>query len=99
MSLNMSYSIQAYLMTIAILMYLWNMPRNRLKTFLSASLFLIGVPKPPFYVLPTLWFRNTWHNNDDEIPVLKQVSLNKKTGVIEASHKEIGEWILLCRGK
>ena len=45
-------------------------------------------------VAPTLWFRNTWFDNENEqVPELKQVSLDKKSGVIKASHNEMGEWL------
>ena len=51
------------------------------------------------HLLPTLWFRNTWYNNTGEdIPVLKQVSADKKTCVIEASHREMGKWLFSAFG-
>jgi len=47
------------------------------------------------HVLPTLWFRNTWNNNDTRgKPVLMQKSLDVNSGIIEASHSELGNWIL-----
>ncbi len=35
---------------------------------------------------------------DEEIPVLKQVTLNKKSGVIEASQKDMGKWLFSANG-
>ena len=47
------------------------------------------------HVLPTLWFRNTWSWGDDERkPSLRQVG----PGVIEASHHELGQYVLSCDG-
>jgi len=45
-------------------------------------------------VAPTLWFRNIWFDNENEqVPELKQVSLDKTSGVLKASHNEMGEWL------
>jgi hypothetical protein len=58
------------------------------------SVFNRGPETASLHVLPTLWFRNTWHNNHDEdIPIIKQVSLNKTSGVAEASHRDMGKWL------
>jgi hypothetical protein len=58
-----------------------------------------GADDASLTVLPTLWFRNTWHNKEgEEIPVLKQVTLSKKSGLIEASHKDIGKWLFSANG-
>jgi hypothetical protein len=47
-------------------------------------------------VLPTLWFRNTWSwNGDDWKPSLRKV----RPGAIEASHPELGNYILVCDGE
>jgi hypothetical protein len=47
-------------------------------------------------VLPTLWFRNTWSWNDDDW----KPSLGKlRPGVIEASHPELGQYVLACDGE
>ena len=35
---------------------------------------------------------------DAEIPALRQVSFDKTSGVIEASHKELGKWIFSANG-
>ena len=46
-------------------------------------------------VLPTLWFRNTWSWGDDEAkPSLRAAG----TGVIQASHADLGEYWLSCDG-
>ena len=34
----------------------------------------------------------------EDIPVLKQVTLDKKSGVIEASHKDMGKWLFSANG-
>jgi len=53
------------------------------------SVFNRGTETASLHLMPTLWFRNTWHNTEGEdIPVLKQVTLDKKSGVIEAIHRE-----------
>jgi len=63
------------------------------------SVFNRGPETASLQVLPTLWFRNTWHNNPDgDIPILKQVSLNKTSGVVEASHRDMGKWLLSASG-
>jgi len=47
-------------------------------------------------LLPTLWFRNTWSwGGDDRKPSLCQVS----SGVIQASHHELGQYRLYCDGE
>jgi hypothetical protein len=47
------------------------------------------------HVLPTLWFRNTWSwGVDDRKPSLRQAG----TGVIEASHHDLGTCSLACDG-
>jgi hypothetical protein len=54
-----------------------------------------GPETASLHILPTLWFRNTWHDDSGNgIPVMKQVSLDKHAGVIEASHKDLGKWFL-----
>ena len=35
---------------------------------------------------------------DDDIPVLKQVTLDKNSGVIAASHKDMGKWLFSAMG-
>src|SRR3974390_3694897 len=46
-------------------------------------------------VLPTLWFRNTWSVEDAEPkPVLREAA----QGVIQASHRDLGERWLYCDG-
>ena len=53
-----------------------------------------GPEASSLHLAPTLWFRNTWFANaDEEIPELKQVSLDKTSGVVKVSHKEMGEWL------
>ena len=46
-------------------------------------------------VLPTLWFRNTWSWHDDDWkPSLRTL----RPGAIEASHPELGNYVLACDG-
>jgi hypothetical protein len=46
-------------------------------------------------VLPTLWFRNTWSwGGDEEKPSLRQTD----AATIEASHHELGTYVLACDG-
>ena len=57
-------------------------------------------PEPAtVHVLPTLWFRNTWTWwPDTPKPSLKQVSGQKGTHVVAASHADLGERYLYCEG-
>jgi hypothetical protein len=54
-------------------------------------------PEPAqVHLLPTLWFRNTWHwGLDDRKPALHQVT----GSVIEASHHDLGTYWLACDGQ
>jgi Mannosylglycerate hydrolase MGH1-like glycoside hydrolase domain len=46
-------------------------------------------------LLPTLWFRNTWSwGVDDRRPVLREAS----PSVIEATHHDLGQYVLSCEG-
>jgi hypothetical protein len=53
-------------------------------------------PEPAhLHVLPTLWFRNTWSwGLDERKPSLREAG----PGVIEASHDELGKYVLSCDG-
>jgi hypothetical protein len=53
-----------------------------------------GPEAAELHVLPTLWFRNTWFENQALKPSLKAAS-----GAIKAMHKELGEYHLYCEGK
>ncbi|MGC1452374.1 MAG: glucosidase [Candidatus Sulfotelmatobacter sp.] len=57
-------------------------------------------PEPAdLQVLPTLWFRNTWAWwADTPKPSLKQVTGNKGTQAVVASHATLGEFYLYCEG-
>lgn len=47
------------------------------------------------YLLPTVWFRNTWAwGYDDYVPEMEAESHN----IISIYHKEIGQWWLHCDG-
>jgi hypothetical protein len=50
-------------------------------------------------VIPTLWFRNAWQDGENaEIPGLKQLIFEKTSGVIEATHKDLGKWLFSVTG-
>jgi hypothetical protein len=57
-------------------------------------------PEPAtVYLLPALWFRNTWTWwPDTPKPSLKQVSGQKGTHVVAASHADLGQRYLYCEG-
>src|SRR5258706_9385947 len=57
-------------------------------------------PEPAtLHVLPTLWFRNTWTWwPDSPKPSLNQVSGQKGSQVVAASHAALGERYLYCEG-
>src|SRR6266571_1865572 len=55
----------------------------------------LGPEAAPLYVLPTLWFRNTWAwGTPDERPLLRQIA----PGVVEAQHGQLGTYTLACDG-
>ena len=54
-----------------------------------------GPEAAALHVLPTLWFRNTWSwGIDERKPSLRQTG----PGTIEASHRELGTYTLVCDG-
>ena len=57
-------------------------------------------PEPAtLHVLPTLWFRNTWTWwPGTPKPALKQVTGQKGSQAVAASHAELGERFLYCEG-
>ena len=58
-------------------------------------------PEPAtIHVLPTLWFRNTWTWwPDTPKPSLKQVTGQKGSRAVAASHAQLGERYLYCEGE
>jgi hypothetical protein len=58
-----------------------------------------GPEAAPLDVLPTLWFRNTWnwHPNTAR-PLLQQAENGAETGVVVASHFDLGDRYLYCHG-
>lgn len=54
----------------------------------------------PLYILPTIWFRNTWSwFNDVEKPTLQQVDSNvDNLSVIQLKEELRGDWQLWCEG-
>lgn len=59
-----------------------------------------GTTSAPLYILPTLWFRNTWSwGRDARRPNLRAGrSASAKMRIIEASHDLLGEYRLYCEG-
>jgi hypothetical protein len=56
-----------------------------------------GTEAKPLYLLPALWFRNTWSWYEDaQKPHLKVFSQNDDYSIIEASHPTLGERWLYC---
>jgi len=54
-----------------------------------------GPDTAELYVLPTIWFRNTWSWSDTKKPTLYK----NHDGNITASHAELGERTLQCEGE
>jgi hypothetical protein len=54
-----------------------------------------GSDRATLHVLPTLWFRNTWSwGGEAKVPSLRE----RAGGVIEASHPELGDFVLHVEG-
>jgi hypothetical protein len=54
-----------------------------------------GPEAAQLHLLPTLWFRNTWSwGESDRRPSLREAA----PGIIEASHAELGRYVLTCEG-
>jgi hypothetical protein len=54
-----------------------------------------GIEPAVLHLLPTLWYRNTWSwGKTDTKPVLGMVS----SGIIHASHSQLGDFLLCCEG-
>ncbi|MBW4614072.1 MAG: glucosidase [Desmonostoc vinosum HA7617-LM4] len=50
------------------------------------------------YLLPTLWFRNTWSwNGDTNKPSLQEFKSDNSCNIIEASHSTLGKRWLYCQ--
>src|ERR1700752_3987565 len=54
-----------------------------------------GPETAELYLLPTLWFRNTWTWGDTSKPSLRQV----EDGTLRASHAVLGDRVLQCEGR
>ncbi len=58
-----------------------------------------GSQAAPLVMLPTLWFRNTWSWYPDSYkPGMSAVSNTNGYAAIQAEHKEMGKYTLLCEG-
>jgi hypothetical protein len=56
-----------------------------------------GPDAATLYLLPTLWFRNTWAwAPGREAPSLEQADLAGSSAAVRAVHPELGEWRLHC---
>jgi hypothetical protein len=56
-----------------------------------------GPDDAPLHLLPTLWFRNTW--SDEEVPRRPQLRAEARrdgAAVIAAAHADLGEYELVC---
>lgn len=63
------------------------------------NVFNCGSESSELYVLPTLWFRNTWSwKGGVPRPVLQKVPTGANNSVILASHPELGDRFLYCDG-
>jgi len=51
-------------------------------------------------ILPTLWFRNTWHGSKhpSRRPVIKEIGSMHNVSAVEADHFEMGKRHLFCEG-
>jgi Glycosyl hydrolase family 63 C-terminal domain len=66
---------------------------------IQISVFNRGPESAALHVLPTLWFRNTWTWwPGTPKPALKQISGNKDSRVVVASHQTLGDRHLYCEG-
>lgn len=61
-----------------------------------------GDEEASLQLLPTLWFRNTWHWEADypkpELSVIKTDSSASQGRIVEASHSSLGRYCLYCHG-
>ena len=58
-----------------------------------------GPESAKLHLVPTLWFRNTWAAaNSAAKPVLRQLDRIADSGVIVATHPELGDRLLYCEG-
>src|ERR1700741_1882990 len=63
------------------------------------TVFNRGPEGATLYVLPTLWFRNTWTWKEGAPrPVLQKMPTGASNSVISASHPELGDRFLYCDG-
>ena len=58
-----------------------------------------GPETAKLHLLPTLWFRNRWSASSDAAkPVLREFDRVGDSGVIVATHPELGDRLLYCEG-
>jgi hypothetical protein len=58
-----------------------------------------GPEEAPLHILPTLWFRNKWSWHRGALkPALRRVRAHNGAETIQASHAELGEYLLHCQG-
>src|SRR5262249_5021953 len=58
-----------------------------------------GTEAASLHVLPTLWCRHTWSSQGDVAkPLLRQLDGTHGMNVVSASHSELGERFLYCKG-
>ena len=58
-----------------------------------------GPEAASLHVLPTLWFRHTWSSEAGSAkPLLRQIEGAHGMNIVSASHSELGERFLYCKG-
>ena len=55
-----------------------------------------GRESASIWVLPTIWFRNTWTWGGESKPILRQVESYESCSVVQAAHPVLGERFLYC---
>lgn len=62
-----------------------------------------GPESAEIHLLPTLWFRNDWAlrlaKKHTRKPLLRKISAPEGMNLVEASHSELGRWLLYCQGQ
>ncbi len=59
-----------------------------------------GPEEAVLHLLPTLWFRNTWSwDKEARKPSLRRAHTSKGVEAIQATHPELGEYLLHCEGE
>ena len=63
------------------------------------TIFNRGPQDAPLYLLPTLWFRNTWQENPGEaMALLRQIQFDETSGTVMASKNDLGDYFFTAEG-